>query len=99
MRNVIRNDSQLTICIHVDDVLSTSSLQSNLDWFRDCMKQEFKEIKVQSGDDMMYLGMRVQRNMDGSIILSMDRLLDEVLEGITLSASSPALFCLFDNDH
>ena len=62
------------------------------------MKQEFKEIKVQSGDDMMYLGMRVQRNMDGSIILSMDRLLDEMLEGITVSASSPALSCLFDND-
>ena len=85
-----RKGTRLTICTHVDDVLTTSKLSENTQWIGKQLKKEFGEIKEQAGSDMKYLGMRLQRDKAGNIILSMDKLLAEILEGVNSTQTDPA---------
>lgn len=64
------------------------------------IKAEFSEIKEQSGDNLMYLGMSLKKQPDGHIKVSMDAMIDSLTENISKYAPDPAsesLFTLHDN--
>ena len=98
--NIIREGMQLSVLFHVDDLLVTSADNANIMWLRDMIKAEFSEIKEQSGDNLMYLGMSLKKQPDGHIKVSMDAMIDSLTENISKYAPDPAsesLFTLHDN--
>ena len=88
--NIQHANKQLTLCRHVDDILATSESQSSLDWFATQLETKYKAIQRQRGKDIKYLGMRLQRQADGAITLSMTSLLNEILAGVSKSRTDPA---------
>ena len=95
---IMRNEVLLIVGIHVDDLLSASSSQEVLDWFTSQLKQEFKDIHTQQGNDQEYLGTRVQRTDNGDIQLSMDQLIADIIGDETETAATPANPNLMDVD-
>ena len=86
--NIMRDDKQLTIGLHVDDLLITSESLVSLHWLYDMLLCEFKELTRQDGPVLTYLGMTLQWDKDGNMLLSMDALIKDVLDGVDASAKS-----------
>ena len=59
-------------------------------WLRDKLKSEFKEITVQEGNHLTYVGMNIDRFPDGSMNLTMPKLTDEIRKGVNGLATTPA---------
>lgn len=91
-----KNGMQLTLLFHVDDLLVTSIDEKLIEWFKEKLTNEFKEIKEQNGDKLVYLGMLFDKNNDGSIKVSMDALLNDIIKDVSKSATSPAGEKFFD---
>lgn len=79
--NIIRNGVQLTLLFHVDDVLMTSVKNDNLIWIQKKITDRFLEIKEQSGACITYLGMQLETLEGGSLQISMNNLLSELIAG------------------
>jgi hypothetical protein len=84
------NNKQLTISIHVDDLLMTCEDIKILEWFADELTKRFKEIKVQKGDDLTFLGMKMIVDKNKNIMLSMPKYIEELITDIEKEALSPA---------
>ena len=95
---MIRNGVQLSIGYHTDDGLQTCSDYSNMCWLRDKLQAEFKEITVQEGNHLTYVGMKIDRLPDGSINLLMPKLTDAIREDTDGTASTPATPTLLLDD-
>ena len=80
--NLNRNSHQVTIVFHVDDLLITSGSSDNLNWIKKKLRDEIIDSKEQHGDEITYLGMLIRRKKDDGVSLSMDKIVDEVLEGV-----------------
>ena len=94
--NLFRDNCQLTIAFHVDDVLITSVKESNVIWLLTQLKNEFKEIKEQSGIILTYLGMQLERSVNGdNLKVSMNNLFEDIINGRKHTAKSPANADLF----
>ena len=90
---------QLTLVVFVDDILASCELQKGLDLIHSELRQHFKELKFQAGEDLSYLGMRI-RILNDKIKLTMDGyvndFLAEHLDQCTFK--SPATERLFEID-
>ena len=93
--NYTRDGVQITIGLHVDDLLTTSKNKDHLKWLYDKLRDEFKELKLQDGPELLYLGRRVRWDKDGNIVVSMEDLTREILEGVAGQAPSPANSSVF----
>ena len=93
--NLSRNGVQITIGLHVDDLLITTESDDNYDWLAKLLKAEFGELTEQVEDKVNYLGMIVENSKDG-IRISMATMVNDILEGVTGKAASPALEDLFE---
>ena len=93
--NVNRNGVQITIGLHVDDLLITTESDDNYNWLAKMLKTEFGELTEQIEDKVNYLGMILENSKDG-IRISMDTMVNDILEGVTGKATSPALEDLFE---
>ena len=94
--NLIREDVQITIAFHVDDVLITSVKESNVKWLLSELKSEFKEIKEQSGKLLTYLGLQLEKSDSGDkLFVTMNNLYEDVIKGRKRGVSTPAQNDLF----
>ena len=91
------NGEQLTLAIHVDDILATCRTKEGLDHILNVLKTEFKEVKANTGDEHSYLGMRI-RKMNKGIFVDMENYIKDVIKAcnVTGTAKTPHKANLFD---
>ena len=70
----------LIIVLYVDDVLILCENDDAISWVIDELRKEYKEVAVERGDELSYLGMALKRNNDGSFEISMETYIKSVLE-------------------
>jgi len=92
-----QSGSQLSILIHVDDILITSVSQSDIDHFKAFLRSVYPEIKTKAGPIVDYLGMQLNLTTPAEAIISMDYYVTDLIAncGITDKASTPARDTLF----
>lgn len=94
--NITKNGAQLTVGLHVDDLLVTTAIQENYNWLTDKLKSEFKEITEQTDVKINYLGMQLEKVPNG-INISMPTMVNDILDGVNGTATSPALEDMFES--
>jgi len=89
---------QLTIALHVDDLLVTCACRKDLDRFLAYMKREFSAITVHEGKKLSYLGMLFDFNVDGEVSVTMEKCVEDVIResGVELKRNTPATAELFE---
>jgi hypothetical protein len=95
--NIFRNGCQLSVGLHVDDLLITTALEENYTWFANMLKQEFNEITEQVENKITYLGMHIETVKNG-LKVSMPNMVKDILLGVTGIATTPATENVFSND-
>jgi histone deacetylase 1/2 len=95
-------NNQITVCVYVDDLLITCVDKSKIDGLMDQIKEEFKELKINSGNNHSYLGMSLDFSKNGQTKVTMEGFISDLLKSCELddgiSVSTPALPNLFDID-
>ena len=90
-----RNSKEfLIVSIHVDDLYCISNNKLFLRKFYEDMKNEYKEVTMQTGNELQYLGLSITRNeIDGSISVCQPAYVDKILKesgfNITKGSKSP----------
>lgn len=87
--NKMFNGKQITIGIHVDDLLVTCELEEGIDEVYRVLSAEFREVKINRGIEHSYLGMRVVKH-DHGIDVDMEAYLRDVMKACNISGSAKA---------
>jgi Reverse transcriptase (RNA-dependent DNA polymerase). len=66
------------IALYADDILMLCEDGDEFDWLIEELKREYKEVAVERGDELLYLGMALRRNEDGSFEISMEAYIKNV---------------------
>jgi hypothetical protein len=94
-----RPKGNAVICnVHVDDMFFTADCQEDLDKVNRFLKRKYKDITINSGDVINYLGMTIRRNPDtGRIAVSQYGYIDSMLQKYDMNgkASTPSTVDLF----
>ena len=97
--NAIMNEVQVTITLHVDDLLLSSVSQKNVDTVINFMQSKFEKITVHTGKVLKYLGMLFDFTKDGEVTVSMDHYIEDVLaqwnnevKGVSMTPATGVLF-------
>lgn len=93
--NIVRNGCQISIGLHVDDLLITTVSEENYAWVSEMLKLEFQEITEQTENKITYLGMQIE-NVGNGFYIKMPNMVDDILDGITGKSNSPASEDLFE---
>ena len=100
--NTKMNDEQVTISLHVDDLLVSSVLKQNVDRVIEFLQSKFEKISVHSGKSLTYLGMLFDFSKEGEVTISMDRYIEEIIaqwnSQVKGAATTPATGVLFNVD-
>jgi Reverse transcriptase (RNA-dependent DNA polymerase). len=88
------------IVLYVDDILMLCEDEREIDWLIGGLEKEYKEVSVERGDELSYLGMVLKRKDDGSFELSMEAYVKNVLESFAeyedvkkcITPTTPKLF-------
>jgi len=91
---------QMTVAVHVDDMMVTCEVESALDDFVAFLRRRFGEDKVAEhrGKVLDFLGMTFNFETKGEARVTMKRLVDEIIagSGVTTEFKTPAVDELFD---
>jgi Reverse transcriptase (RNA-dependent DNA polymerase) len=95
---ICKDGSQMTIALHVDDLMITNLHDENLDSFFEHLKQTYKETKIVRGQILDYVGMTFNFSVAGEVKITMENCVNEILAdcGVTQVASTPASPMLFN---
>jgi len=97
--NAIMDGEQVTIAVHVDDLLITSQSMKALKQVEDFLNTKYSgEINAQHGKVHEYLGMILDFTHKGCVRITMPKIIDDILDGVTGNADTPASDNLFDID-
>jgi hypothetical protein len=90
--------NQVTIVLHVDDLMVSSASQSNLNSFGSFLKSVHPETKTTRGVRLDYIGMSFAFSTLGEVRVTMDNCTQDILAGcgVTTARATPAAACLFD---
>ena len=90
--------NQITVCFHVDDILSTSINSTDLDDLERYIKSIWNEITVKRGDIIDYLAMTFDFTTTGMVRITMDHIINNILDasGVDGECATPATSSLFD---
>lgn len=90
--------AQITIALHVDDLLATSTSAAALDALDEYLKTVYAETKCKRGDVLDYLGMSFDFRVSGEVSVTMDNCVHDILKecGVDTTRATPATSCLFD---
>ena len=72
---------QLSLTLHVDDLLTTCRSETEIDLFFAYLRTQFPVITVHKGKTLSYLGMLFDFREEGAVYVTMHGALDEILEG------------------
>jgi hypothetical protein len=89
---------QLTVTLHVDDLKITSVSQSDIDAFVEHLRAVYKEVKVNTGKVINYVGMTFDYREDGQVRITMENCVNDILVGcgVETTRATPAASTLFD---
>jgi hypothetical protein len=88
---------QVTIALHVDDLLITSTDRGQITEVIDSLKQRFGEVKTAWGPRLSYVGMTLDFTTAGEVAVTMANCTADLLHGLTLRAKpTPAATELFE---
>ena len=99
LMNVISTSGQqMSIIIHVDDILIVSQSQTDIEHLKAFLRSVYPEIKSKSGPIVDYLGMQLDLTSPGEALISMDKYVQDLLEtcGVTKKAATPARDNLYE---
>jgi hypothetical protein len=97
--NIVRNGSQCTVLLYVDDILVTSFNVENVQWVYDQLLAKYKGVKIQYGPAVPFLGMSMDFSVPGEVNVKMPKYVQELLEPFKTVAKpvpTPAAANLFD---
>lgn len=96
--NKVVDGKQCTVCVHVDDLLITCELDEVIDSIYGQLQERYKEVKIQRGPKVSYLGMTLDFSMPGKAKCTMEGYVADLLRiaGVSGKASTPALDDLFE---
>lgn len=87
---------QITVCVHVDDLLVASANDCALEDFQKMLETNSENITARSGNQHSYLAMNIENTSDG-ITVDMRAYIDKPLDGRHITrAKSPANADMFD---
>jgi hypothetical protein len=89
---------QISIVLHVDDLMVTSVSQKSLDEFGDYLKFVYPETRTNRGQQIAYLGMSFEFSVEGEARVTMDHCTTDILSGcgVSTARATPAASTLFD---
>ena len=89
---------QITLCLHVDDILATSATQKNLDLFREYLTSVYPTVTHRQGRVVNYVGMTFDFTTDGEARVTMEHCVKDILHGcgVLRPRSTPAAPDLFE---
>ena len=98
--NMVRENSQITVGVYVDDLLCTSKRAENLIWLADNLQSAFEGITVHSGKKHNFLGRTIEFSDEGIAQITMEKHIISLIDKIKISGFSayPATTTLFDVD-
>ena len=90
--------SQITIVLHVDDLMVTCIHQDNLDAFGSYLRSVYAETRTIRGTTIDYIGMTFYFSVRGEVSLTMQNCINDILSGcgVTTGRATPAASVLFD---
>lgn len=88
---------QMTVCVHVDDLLVTCKSPMKIDNLVNHLINSYGEVKVNSGKVHSYLGMTIDFSTDREVKITQEHYVQEILETyhVTGRALTPAQGSLF----
>jgi hypothetical protein len=91
---------QITVCIHVDDMLITAHRLARITALLDTLRAKYRELSVHDERVLAYLGMEFDFTCVGKVKLTQYGYVEEFLGeyGVTGVAVTPAANSLFDTD-
>jgi hypothetical protein len=89
---------QISIGMHVDDLLVTSASVKNIKLLEDHLAKVYPETKTKTGDQIDYIGMSFDFRCAGEVRVTMKRCTDEILDDCEVEGyrPSPATDALFE---
>lgn len=89
---------QITIVLHVDDLMVTCILESELLKFKQYLDSIFPETKMHTGKALDYIGMTFDFTIQGEVKVTMKNCIEDILRdcGVTVAKRTPAASTLFD---
>jgi len=98
--NKVVDDTQCTMCLHVDDLLVTCEQEAIIESVYGQLQEHYKDVKIQRGTKLSYLGMTLDLSQVGKTKCTMEGYIADLLEicGTTGKATSPAAENLFERD-
>jgi hypothetical protein len=93
-----RSGNQVSIVLHVDDLMVTSQSQDDLDTFGLFLKSVYPETRTTSGTSLDYIGMTFDFSAAGEVRVAMDECVDDILSGcgVTTTKMTPGASVLFE---
>jgi Reverse transcriptase (RNA-dependent DNA polymerase) len=93
-----KSGKQISIVLHVDDLMVTSESQDDLDTFGLYLKRVYPETRTTSGTILDYVGMTFDFTTAGEVRVTMDKCIDDILSGcgVTTTKVTPGASVLFD---
>jgi hypothetical protein len=77
--NKSKNGSQITICLHVDDMMITSTDESLVRELHNVLQIKYGKMEIKSGKIHSFLGMSFDFSTDRKVSIRMGKFIDEVL--------------------
>jgi hypothetical protein len=90
--------NQITVVVHVDDLLCTCATEQTLHDFHATLRKTYPETTMKSGPVLDYVGMTFDFREFGQVRVTMDGCCSDILEesGVTSKRATPASSHLFD---
>ena len=91
-----KDNAQITLILHVDDMKITSNSEFNIDQVIAEIEILYTGLTKQRGRIINYIGMTFDHSKHDCVRIIMSNCINEVLEGCTVMAQTPAHSNLFD---
>jgi hypothetical protein len=88
--NYVRNDEQITVCFHVDDLLVTSRDKRNIDWLINALTARYTDLTIHDESILHYVGLTIDLTNPERAVLSQFGLLEHLLEWYEVDKRRPA---------
>ena len=73
-------DQFIIVSLHVDDFLVISNNDKYMSQLQTLLKNKYKDITVQTGNTLQYLGLSIETHIDNSVSISQPAYVDKILD-------------------